>query len=218
MTLRGKRKVLNNDPQAQIAAIAEAFGGKVPVKPLPRRSPAAAWYDGDNYHIARLRCGKLIHLISKTKPETVTILSDGLAACGYLAKRYWRKVSLADLEKPSLEPVPVPTLAESQTAIICWIQDWRQIKPPDTATWQYCTVSPEGIKSGTTQGKPKPVQGYLGPLIAVSGAFACNELLGRAFQLDIRGNELSAAFNKVVKVPRILAVQEPMKRHKNNFE
>ena len=54
MTLRGKRKALNNSPEAQIAAIAGAFGGKVPVKPLHRRYPQAAWQEGDTYHIAKL--------------------------------------------------------------------------------------------------------------------------------------------------------------------
>ena len=43
MTLRGKRKALNNDPEAQIAAITAAFGGTLPTKPLPRSYAGAGW-------------------------------------------------------------------------------------------------------------------------------------------------------------------------------
>ncbi len=211
MTLRGKRKALNNNPEAQIAAIAGAFGGKVPVKPLHRRYPGAAWQEGDTFHIAKLTCGKLYHLTPKAEPQTITIFRDALSACGYLARTYHRQVSLPDLQAATAGPVPVPTLAEAQRAIICWIPNREQARRSTMATWQYCLVTPDGIKSGTTQGKPKPVEGYRGPLIVVLGAFACKDLLRRAFQLDIQGNELREAFNKVVIVPKIIAVQESSK-------
>ncbi len=209
MTLLGKRKVFNNDPKAQIAAISEAFGGKVPVKPLHRRYPQAAWQEGDTYHIAKLTSKGLYHLTSKAKPQSVgVIFRDALSACGYLAKTYHRKVSLLDLQAAATGPVPALTLTEAQRAIICWVQDWKQARQSTVTTWQYCLVTPDGIKSGTTQGKPKPVEGYMGPLIVVFSAFGCKDLLRRAFQLDIQDDQLREAFNKVVVVPKIIAVQE----------
>lgn len=209
MTLRGKRKALNNNPEAQIAAIAGSFGGKVPVKPLPRRFPGAVWQEGNTYHIAKLIRGKLYHFTSKAKPQTAgMIFRDALSACGYLAQMYYRKVSLPDLQAATAGSVPVPTLAEARRAIICWIPDREQARHSTIPTWQYCVVTPEGIKSGTTQGRPKPVEGYPGPLIVVYSGYACKDLLRRAFQLDVQGGELREAFNKVVTVPKIIAVQE----------
>ena len=207
MTLRGKRKALNNNPEAQIAAIAEAFGGKVPVKPLHRRYPQAAWQEGDTYHIAKLTRKGLYHLTSKVKPQSVGgIFRDALSACGYLAQMYYRKVSLPDLQAATAGPVPAPMLAEAQRAIICWVQNWKQARQSTVTTWQYCIVTPGGIKSGTTQGKPKPVEGYPGSLIVVFSAFSCKDLLRRAFQLDIQDDQLREGFNKVVVVPKIIAV------------
>ncbi|MFC1984196.1 hypothetical protein ACFLVO_04220 [Chloroflexota bacterium] len=208
MTLRGKRKALNNSPEAQIAAIAEAFGGKVPVKPLPRRFPGAVWQEGDTFHIAKLTRGELHYLTSKGNPHTGSIFRNALSACGYLAKTYYRKISLPDLQAATAGPVPVPTLAEAQRAIICWTQDRERTRYSTVATWQYCIVTPKGIKSGTTQEKPKPMEGYPGSLIVVFSAEACKDLLRRAFQLDIRGGELKRAFNKVVAIPKIIAVKE----------
>ena len=48
----------------------------------------------------------------------------------------------------------------------------------------------------------------------VSGTFACEDFLRRAFQLAVQGGELKEAFNKVVKVPKIIAVKES---HKNTI-
>ena len=213
MTLKGKRKALNNNPEAQIAAIAEAFGGKVPVKPLHRRYPGAAWQEGDTYHIARLIKGKLYHLTSKTYPHSIgTIYRDALSVCGYLAQTYYRKVSLPDLQAATAGPVSVPTLAEAQRAIVCWIQDRQQASRSTVPTWQYCIVTQDGIKGGTTQGRPKPVEGYAGTFIVVYSAYSCIDLLRRAFQLDVQGGQLREAFNnKVVAVPKIIAIQENVK-------
>ena len=52
------------------------------------------------------------------------------------------------------------------------------------------------------------MEGYPGPLIVVYSGYACKDLLRRAFQLDVQGGELREAFNKVVTVPKIIAVQE----------
>ena len=163
MTLKGKRKALSNNPGAQIAAIAVAFGGKVPVKPLSRRYPGAAWQEGNIFHVAKLKCGKLYHIISNPEPQFITQYRGPVSACSYLAQTYYRKVSVPDLQAAMTGPVSVPALAEAQQAIICWIQDREQARRPTIPIWQYCIVTPEGIKSGTTQGKPKPVEGYPGP-------------------------------------------------------
>ena len=212
MTLKGKRKALNNDPGAQIAAIAAAHGGKVPVKWIHRQYLGAAWQEGDIYHIAKLKCGKLYHLISNTEPQFVTERRGPVSACSYLAQKYYRKVSLPDLQAALVGPVPVPTLAEAQRAIICWIQEGERVRRGTVPIWRYCVVTPEGIRSGTTQGRPKPVEGYPGQLIVVQGTYACMDLLRRAFQLDVRGGELKEAFNKVVKVPKVIAVKERDKK------
>lgn len=209
MTLRGKRKIFDSDPQAQINSIAMAFGGKVPVKPLPRRYPGAAWREGNTFHLAKLTRKRFYHSISKKLPPAIDIFPDALAACGYLAQTYYRKVSLPDVEAARAGPVQVPTLAEAQRAIICWVQDWRQTRQSAQPIWQYCAVRPEGIQCGTTRGKPELMAGYPGPLITTYGASGCIDLLRKAFQLDIQGNELTEAFGKVVKVPKVLAVQEP---------
>jgi hypothetical protein len=208
MTLKGKRKALNNDPAGQIEAIAASHGGKVPVKSIHRQYPGAAWQEGNIYHIAKLKCGKLYHLMSNTEPQFVTEYRGPVFACSHLAQKYYRKVSLPDLRAALVGPVSVLTLAEAQLAIICWIQEGELLRRGTVPTWRYCAVRPEGIRSGTTPGRPKPVEGYRGPLIVVDGAFACEDLLRRAFQLDIRGGELKEAFNKVVKVPKVLGVKE----------
>ena len=211
MTLKGKRKALNDNPQAQISAIAAAFGGKVPVKPLTRRSPQVAWKEGDIYHIAKLTRTRLYHLTSETIPRgTAATFRDPNSACGYLAQRYYRKVSLPDLQAATAGPVSAPTLAEAQQAIICWIQDWSQARQSDImmTTWQYCIVSPDGIRSGTTQGKPRPVEGFPGPLMVVFNVFGCKQLLRRAFKLDIQDGQLRESFNKMMAVSKVVAVQE----------
>jgi len=207
MTLKGKRKILNDSPQAQIAAIAAAFGGKVPVKPLARRYAQAAWKEGDTYHIARLRRNRLYHLTSRAYPCGVGIIfRDALSTCGYLANKYYRKVSLPDLQAATAGPVPVSTLAEEQQAIICWAQDWRKVQLSTFETWLYCIVTPDGIRSGTTQGKPMPEKGYPGPLIVVVDVFSCKQLLRQGFQLDVEDVHLRESFNNMVSVSKVLVV------------
>lgn len=208
MTLKGKRKALNDNPQAQIAAIAEAFGGRVPTKPLYRRYPGAVWQEGDTYHIAKLRKGELYHSIAKTEPVG-SIFRDGLSACGYLAKTYYLNVSLQDLQAAMAGPVSIPTLAEAQQAIVCWVKDQKQTKYSPTVIWEYCIVTSDGIKRGTTQGKPQPVKGYPGAFIMVSNTFQCRELLRQAFRLEIQESHLNEAITfpgKLVKVPKIIGI------------
>jgi len=208
MTIKGKRKALDNDPEKQIAGIASAFNGKIPVKPLPRRYPGAVWQEDDNFHVIKLRCGKLYHLVSKAEPLVNMLFSDARSACGYLAQTYHRKVSLTDLQAALAGPVPVPTLAESQQAIITWVPNREQARQSRVPIWQYCVVTPDGIWSGIRQGKPKPPVDYPAPLIVVENSVDCEDLLRRAFQLDIQGGELKESFNKWVRVPKILASRD----------
>jgi len=207
MTLRGKRRAFVDNPEAQIAAIVGACG-KIPVKPLPRRYPSAAWKEGDTFHVIKLRCGHLYHLVSKAEPLVNMLFNDAISACGYLAQTYHRKVSPTDLQAALIGPVSVPTLAEAQQAIITWVQDREQARHSRVPIWQYCIVTPDGIWSGIKQGKPKPPEDYRGPLIIAENSAVCEDLLRRAFQLDIQGGELRESFNKWLRVPKILASRD----------
>ena len=216
MTLKGKRKALNNDPAAQIDAIKKAFNGIVPTQPLQRRYPTAAWKEGNGYLIAKLILGKLSVRTSTEKPQTTTLYHNVDVVSSHLSRIYRRRISLLDLRAAVASPIPVPTLEESQTGAICWIKDRNKITftamntgGDDASTvWQYCVVNPDGIRGGTCQGKPKVKEGSDGPLIHVQDVNACIDLLRTAFKLDVRSNEIAESQNKVVKVPQIASMSK----------
>ena len=109
--------------------------------------------------------------------------------------------------------LPVPTLEETQLAMICWDKNKNMIRmnPEYTTTpttWQFCSVTPDGIEGGTRQGKPKLTEGYAGPLIIVLNIEACIGLLRTAFNLDFDRNDIEQSLNKMVKVHQIVSSKQ----------
>jgi hypothetical protein len=213
MTIKGKRKAFSNDRTAQIAAIKKAHNGIVPSQPLPRRYPSAAWKDGDMFHVAKLITGKLSVRLSTEKSETTPLFRTANGVSSHLSRIYHRRISLLDLQAAVKSPIPVPTLEETQLAMICWETNKNIIRlsPEYTTTpttWQFCSVSPDGIEGGTRQERPKLTEGYSGPLIIVLNIEACIDLLGTAFNLNIGRNDMEESLNKMVKVHQIVSTSK----------
>jgi hypothetical protein len=213
MTLKGKRKALANNAGAQIAAIKAAWNGIIPTQPQHRKYPAAAWEQADVFHTAKLICGKLTVRESEEKPTAATLFPTANGVSSHLSRIYHRRISLYDLQAAVNGPIPVPTLEETQLAMICWEKNKNMIRmnPEYTTTpttWQFCSVTPDGIEGGTRQGRPKLTEGYSGPLIAVLNIEACIGLLRTAFNLDIDRNDIEQSLNKMVKVPQIVSSKQ----------
>ncbi|MDD5702930.1 MAG: hypothetical protein PHU23_12875 [Dehalococcoidales bacterium] len=181
MTLKGKRKAFNTDPIKQMNSIIAAYGGVLPVTPLPRRFPGAAWKDENNiYHIIRLYKGELRHYTAMSIRHNIPVFNDALAASSDLAERYHRAVSIPAIDKALDGPISVPALVESQQAIIYWIRETREGK-----VWRYLVVTPNGLRGGTTTSKPTPTKGYQGAYLYVDDEISCLNLLRKAFKLQV---------------------------------
>ena len=225
MTLKGKRKVLENNPAAQIAAIKEAYRC-VPVRPLFRHHPAVTWVENGKFYTARLSGGKLGVKVSDTKPKDIIMADCPGAASGYLSKTYCRKVGLPDLKMAENRHLPAPTLEESQTAVICWKKDRRMILRAATfnraavssLTFEYCVVNAGGIRSGTTKGLPILTEGSPGPLIEVESAVAGINLLRNAFKLKVSMADLQQSFGKEMKIAKIPPANQPPEPREKNIE
>jgi hypothetical protein len=205
MTLRGKRKALRNDPAAQIAAIKEAFKGIVPTQPLARRYPRVAWPVGDSFHIAKLISGKLYVKTSMEKPGTVGLFRNPLEVSGYLSKTYFKRVGIPDLQAALTSPVVVPTLEESQLAVVCWVNGVGKTLDTTPPEYKYCCIMPDGILSGKYRGIPKMPEDYCGPVIKVMNLGSAIEFIRRVFKLDIGFQSLEQSQGKTVKIHKIEA-------------
>ena len=95
--MKGKRKALNDNPEAQLAAISEAFCGKIPIKPLGRRSPCVYWIEDGVWHILRVRKGEVIHRAVREHPECCGKFYLGPAeAFKYLVTEYGVKAEILE--------------------------------------------------------------------------------------------------------------------------
>jgi len=219
VTLKGKRKALASSPAAQIAAIKAAFNGIIPIQPQHRKYPAAVWEEGDEFHTAKLICGKLTVKESKEKPPAAALFRSANGVSSHLSRIYHRRISLLDLQAAVKCPISVPTLEETQIGMICWETNKNLIRmSPEYATtpttWQFCSVTPGGIEGGTRREAPKLTEGYSGPLIAVLNIEACIDLLRTAFNLDIGRNDIEESLNKMVKVPQIVSTSKQKTENK----
>jgi hypothetical protein len=118
MTLKGKRKALNNNPEAQIAAISEAYYGRVPVKPIYRHCAEVGWLEGDTWHTARISRRKLYHLLSKSRPQVGVGTKDASSACKVMELIYHYKITLQDLQEALAGPKVVAVQEKSKDIIL----------------------------------------------------------------------------------------------------
>ena len=203
MTLRGKRKALCNDPAAQIEAIKAAFKGTVPTKPLNRRYPRAAWPVGDSFHVAKLISGTLSVKESKEKSGNIMLFRNPLNVSSYLSKTYLRRIGIPDLQAAATSPVAVPTLEQAQLAVICWADGVGKNVNNTLPEYMYCSISPNGIKSGKYKGIPKMPEGYPGPVIEVASLLRAIGFIHWAFKLDIGVKSLEESMGKTLKLRKI---------------
>ncbi len=185
--------------------------------PLSRHHPAVTWVENGKFKIARLSSGKLSVKASETKSKDIILADCPGAACSYLSLKYSRKIGLPDLKAAENSRLPVPILAEAQTAVICWNKDQRRILQAATFntaavssfTFEYCAVRVDGIKSGSVKGLPELVEGYAGPLIQVETLNACVNLLRRVFKLNVVKADLENSFLKEIRTTKMQPANRP---------